>query len=620
MPDRRSPNNRSVASPITQPLAQPTAPPTTGTAPRTVPLGRTDGVRRGVRFWEPLVVFAITFAVLAVFTPRVTTYLNPTTGDEPFYLMTAISLLEDGDLNECNNYIEHAELALYPPFYGFGANGKAFVRFPTNWRGWRGSPLPLPPHPAIISPASRQCASNYRIYPVKYNNPDGELYSKHGLGLSLMVLPAFGLGGRLLVVFFLNVLGAILAANVYLLARESVVKVGAAVLTWVAFAFTVPLMPYSYLIFTEMPAALLTLYAFRRIRIWHNNLWQVAGIGLCAAFLPWLHYRFAPLSVGLAIYYIYQWRKHRGEPSSTRTRNNVVLAGIVGVSAALLVTLFMTRYGTPWPNGSDHAGINDVAGTLRGAAGLFLDQQWGLFVATPIFILGLVGMILMWVTPEYRRDLVWIAVVSLPYFLIIANYAQWWGEWCPPGRYLASVLPLFALPFAVSLDRIGGIAYKAIYGVLMFLSLLTMWGFLYQPQWMYNQPFDKNGLTGKSELLTKGFDTLASTLRLPFLRDIDLTDFFPSFVYPYFAYVSGDSYGDDASAVAWRTSWLPLGIIALVILVSLLLARGNGRRKTPGNAPPTGNTSEALPEFGRDTTSGQFEPAPVPTQNGMTAG
>ena len=51
-----------------------------------------------MRAWEPLLVFLVSFLVLALFTPRVTTYLDPTTGDEPFYLMTAISILKDGDL------------------------------------------------------------------------------------------------------------------------------------------------------------------------------------------------------------------------------------------------------------------------------------------------------------------------------------------------------------------------------------------------------------------------------------------------------------------------------------------------------------------------------------------
>lgn len=546
--------------------------------------------------WESIFVFLVTMAVLSLFTPRIVSYLDPTTGDEPFYLMTAISLIKDGDLNECNNYINHDELLIYPSIYGFSPNGSPYVQFPSNWVGWRGSPLPLPPHPAIISPASRQCSSNYRSYPVTYDNPSGELYSKHGLGLSLMVLPAFALGGRILVVFFLNMIGAFVAVNVFLLARESALKLGAALMTWIAFAFTVPQMPYSYLIFTELPAALLTIYAFRRIRMWNNNIFQTIGIGLCAAFLPWLHYRYAPICIGLAIYYIYQMRKHRDEPRNLRLRNTTVLVGIVGISAGLLLSMFYARYGTPWPNGSDHAGISDVAGTLRGAAGLFLDQQWGLLVAAPIFILAFVGVILMWISREWRRDLIWIGVTSILYFLLIANYAQWWGEWCPPARYLAPILPLFALPFAISLNNIKGVIYKGLYGILMLFSLLTMWGFIYQPQWMYNQPIGT--ANAKSELFSKGLLALSTTLKMPFINKIDLSHSLPSFVSPYFYYTQNKNSGDIASAMAWRDSLIPLAVITFIIFISLLLARTSVVRPehpdTEGGATPMGGTDDGL--------------------------
>src|SRR6266566_4232473 len=98
-----------------------------------------------IRFWEPLVVFLVTLAVLLFFTQRVVAYLTPTTGDEPFYLMTAISIIEDGDLNECNNYAQHDEAQLYPSFYSFDGK-RAYAAFPADWVGWRGAPYPLPPH------------------------------------------------------------------------------------------------------------------------------------------------------------------------------------------------------------------------------------------------------------------------------------------------------------------------------------------------------------------------------------------------------------------------------------------------------------------------------------------
>src|SRR2546429_534851 len=82
-------------------------------------------------------------------------------------------------------------------------------------------------HPARILPESRRClGTNFASLqlaipdtgtPLPTNGTQNELYSKHGLGLALLVLAPFEVGGRTLVVFFLNALGALLAANIYLL-------------------------------------------------------------------------------------------------------------------------------------------------------------------------------------------------------------------------------------------------------------------------------------------------------------------------------------------------------------------------------------------------------------------
>ena len=342
-----------------------TAPPAESETGPEVPLTRETGSAKlaaaTMRFWEPYVVFLVTLAVLVGFTQRVVAYLSPTTGDEPFYLMTTISILKDFDLNECNNYIRHDEAQLYPSFYSFDGP-RVYAAFHDDWVGWRGAPYPLPPHAAHIVPASRQCARNYLAYPVDYDNPGGELYSKHGLGLSVLVLPAFALAGRLSVVLFLNLLGALLAVNIYLTARESTGKVWPAILTWVAFAFTVPLLPYSYLIFPELPAALLIVYAFRRIGLMGDKPAQTLAVGLCLAALPWFHYRFAPISVGLFLYYFFRDRRLKAQGRKLKW---ALLMTPAAVSALALMLFFYQRYRQPLPNPQDHAGINDMAGTIR---------------------------------------------------------------------------------------------------------------------------------------------------------------------------------------------------------------------------------------------------------------
>src|SRR5437870_1503110 len=201
-------------------------------------------VAQPMRRWEPVAVFLATFALMLVLVPQITSHLSPITGDEPFYLMTDISIIKDGDLNECNNYRQRDEAWIYPDFYSKGTPR------PAGWQGWTSVPYPLPPHPAQLVPASRICLGANQYTPIDATVPppsDGsgsELCSRHGLGLSLLVLPAFALGGYTWVVYFLISLAALLAANVYLLAREGTRRVWPAVLTWAAFAFTVPQLPY----------------------------------------------------------------------------------------------------------------------------------------------------------------------------------------------------------------------------------------------------------------------------------------------------------------------------------------------------------------------------------------
>jgi hypothetical protein len=549
-----------------------------------------------MRWWEPFAVFWLTFLVFLLFVPRMNDYLTPKTGDEPFYLMTAISLLKDGDLNECNNYRQRDEAQLYPSFM------VEDLTVPRGFKGFAGAPYPLPPHPAQLVPANRMCTRGAVGVEPEPGGAHDELYSKHGLGLTLLILPAFALGGVPWVTYFLVVLGALLATNIYLLAREATGLMWPAFLTWAAFAFTVPLMPYSYLIFPELPAALLVVYAFRRIRLWDNNPLQTVGIALCIAFLPWLHYRFVPVCAALFAYYLYQvWRRPARtlddantalstqpelgaaqEPALPKRRwgNLVVVTSVIAGSAALLMAFFYHRYAQVLPSARDHAGSSDLAGTARGIVGLLLDEQWGLLISAPIFLLVFVGVALMLRERRWRMDLLWVGLVFVPYYLVIANYVHWWGEWCPPARYLASTLPVLALPFSVGLAQArSAVSYKVLYGVLMLVSVGMMAGYLSQPQWMYNHP----SFQSTNQVITSGLPQLIYNTPLQteaFQIGRVIADNIPSFVLPAAYYVGGqDEYGDMFSHLAWRTSITPGAIGLAIVALGLALAWPATRRR-----------------------------------------
>ena len=59
------------------------------------------------RAQDPLMfVVVMAFLLVAATLPNVLSRLDPLTGDEPFYVMTAISIIRDGDLDEANNYAQ----------------------------------------------------------------------------------------------------------------------------------------------------------------------------------------------------------------------------------------------------------------------------------------------------------------------------------------------------------------------------------------------------------------------------------------------------------------------------------------------------------------------------------
>jgi hypothetical protein len=483
-----------------EPVIESSAPPAADMAPTPDPAGADAPVLRIHPLW-PIGIFLLTLIIYALCTRQVLIYTNPPTGDQPFYLHTAISIVQDGDIDEHNNYTDQDERLYYPR-----------TRYAADFKGIL-APYPLPPH------------NGHTV-----NRPADEWYSKHGLGLSVMIVPGWVLGttfdppfinldeldlpsgGWPMVVYQMNILGALLAAQIFLLAYEATRRRGIALVVWAALAFSNPLMTYSYLIFPELPAGLCAIYAFRRLaRGWKSNgPVRLVLVGIAIGFLPWLHARFLPISGALALYALWGWwqaRKAEGAALDRPIRplwdwGKLVAFVLPGaLSLVLLGWYYYWLYGTVLPNTGDHAGFidprSDPFGLPVAMLGLLFDQQWGLLIAAPVYVLALVGFVALWVTPSKRAQAAWLLAVCVPYFLLVAEYRQWWGEWCPPARYLATIGPLMALPLAQTLLVLGRrLSYIVLFYGLTFLGWLTMVGMIAYPHAFWNQP------DGKSVLFT----------------------------------------------------------------------------------------------------------------------
>jgi hypothetical protein len=352
----------------------------------------------------------VVFAVYAWGAARVQLEVGPQ-GDEPHYLMVADSLLLDGDLRLERDYAAGR--------YSAYADG------------------PLSPH--------------YRV-----RGREGEIYSLHAVGLSLLILPAQALGGYPAVSFFMALLAALLAREVRELLRESLADESVAEgFAWTA-ALSPPLLSYAGLVFTEVPAALAVVLVIRHGRAPDLAVPKCIALGAALAFLPWLNVRYVPLAVVLAAYLLV------GRP---RARAAIAWLAPGLASAVALAAYHHALYGF-WDPRRVYGRRPEwsVGGVPEGLQGLLLDQEFGLLAYAPVYALAVPGLVSL--LRRERRLAVTAVALGATTLLTAAAWPMWRGGFNPPARFLVPVVPAFALGAAAWLRKgLGGGA-----------ALLVGWG------------------------------------------------------------------------------------------------------------------------------------------------
>jgi hypothetical protein len=207
-----------------------------------------------------------------------------------------------------------------------------------------------------------------------------------------------------------------------------------------------------------------------------------------------------------------------------------------------------------WPWASGH----DLQLFLSGAFGLLFSQRFGLLPFAPIYLLALIGAVAMLRTgrPADRRLVGWIALVSLPYMAFIAAYSGWGGDWGPPARYAATLVPLLAAPLALALAALArSRLYLALYCLIALIGCACMAVMLYDPRTMFSG--------GSSAIL--GWFAQGPGAPLP----IDLRPLLPSFATP------------DEEWFPWRLGWLVAACVLIVLAGLLLLNRQQQQAAQP---------------------------------------
>ncbi|MBI4498104.1 MAG: hypothetical protein HY689_09425 [Chloroflexi bacterium] len=370
-------------------------------------------------------LLAAVFNQLAV--PLRASHSARVTADEPFYLLTTVSLLADGDLDLTNDYA----LQRY----------RAYFDHPQDL--W---------HQSVPT-------------------TDGRLLSPHNLGTSLLVLPAYALGGLDGAKRFLAVLGGATVAFMVLLAYRAIGHLPAALAAATLVGGSAPLFIYSAQIYPEGASALLVTACAWLLLGRQPGPRSAVLLALGLSGLAWLGAKYALVGSAIAL------------PGLVRLRPGarLLLVALLVPSAAAYAWFHLATYGglTPYIVNRLYAGSTTVEligahlelwNRLSRLAGLWIDGEFGLVRWAPILLLALPGVPLLARRPGPVR---WVLPLVIGAQVLVAVFFSitmrgWWF----PGRMLIAVLPLLAVPLAVTLVQVRGRPLLA--GLAAFLGIATL--------------------------------------------------------------------------------------------------------------------------------------------------
>lgn len=314
--------------------------------------------------------------------------------DEPQYLLTALSLWRDHDLDIADQL----------------ASGQ--------WRAFSDAALP---QQTLLLAGGRRLSPHDPLLPVLLAAPVG-LLGLTGAKLALALVSA-----------------ATAALTVWTSVRRLAVPATLAVTgTGLAFA-SPPLVVYAQQVYPELPAALVTLAAVALLTGRMSRPAAVLGVGVAVTALPWLGVKYAPVAAALAL--VALWRLPR--------RPALALAGGLALSGAAYLLVHRAIWGgwTVYAAGDHFAetgelsvvGVHpDYVGRSLRLVGLLVDRGYGLAAWAPAWLLLVPAVgAAVWRRTDRLLLLPLLAGWATATWVALTMHGFWW-----PGRQLVVVLPL----------------------------------------------------------------------------------------------------------------------------------------------------------------------------------
>lgn len=351
-----------------------------------------------------VVVALVAFAAAAVAIDVPATFRVQTTADEPHYLVTALSIAQDGDLDVRPQY----ERNEYRPFYAI-----------------------------TLAPQARP-------------QPDGRLVEPHDPLLPVLIAVPTAIGGWALAKLTLCLFAAAVATlTLWTSVRRFAVPVLPAALVAGVLGASAPLAAYGTQVYPEIVGALATVAGVAALT-GPLRRGGIAVLVIAIVALPWLAVKYAPVAVALALLGL--WRLWRG--GRPRAAGGLAL-GLAAAAVAFLV-VHEALYGgtTPYAAGSYFVDGQlqvigshpDYFGRSRRLVGLFVDRDFGIAAWQPAWLalIPALGALAGRRPPGALTLALPLAAGWFTATFVALTMQGWWF----PGRQLVVVLPLAAIVIA----------------------------------------------------------------------------------------------------------------------------------------------------------------------------
>jgi len=242
--------------------------------------------------------------------------------------------------------------------------------------------------------------------------------------------------------------------------------------TWVVtLAFlTPPLLNHSILIFSEIPAAALTLVFVLLMLGRRRDSWMPFAP---LALLPWFHLRYSVIAFAGFL-----WWLGREKGSTNQSRSSLLLGGGVALGSVLVLCAANWAMFETWSlfgHYQDKVTLSLAGAHLR-AVRIMFDPHRGVLILAPFYLLALAG--LRHAARVDRGYALFVVLAATSTLLLASGNRMWWAGYSPPARFLVPILPLLIPMLIFGIEqlrhrRLGWLASVAFAWSLLLSVLLV---------------------------------------------------------------------------------------------------------------------------------------------------